>query len=310
MSTPMAALTEAAARVAMFTTAVQLGLLDAIDREPSTVDDLARRCGANERGVRLLLAALVADGFVEEVPGGRFQPTAPGLASLHPLLPIWDQLPEAVRTGKPALDMDSPDTATEMYPHVVASLANMWRDAAVRTAELLPAATRILDVGAGAAPWSIAIAKQNKHSRVVALDLPPVLSTTKRAVAAAADVADQFAYLAGDVFSMPLPVDTYDLVIVGQLCHLFDEPTCVRLIDRLVGALRPGGTLALLETLAGGRGAAVHELSLYLRTRGGALYSPETYQKWLRRAGLDAADVVEVNGTPAIGLFTGRRPSA
>jgi SAM-dependent methyltransferase len=303
----MAALTEAAGRVAAFSTAVQLGLLDAIDREPSTVDDLARRCGANARGIRLLLAALVADGFVEELPGGRFQPSAPGLASLHPLLPMWDQLLDAVRSGKPALDMDTPDTATEIYPHVVASLANMWRDAATRAAKLLPPAQRVLDVGAGAAPWSIAVAQRNRGSQVVALDLPAVLSTTKRAVVAA-EVVDQFAYLAGNVFTMPLPVERYDLVIVGQLCHLFDEATCRRLIDRLVTVLRPGGTVALLETLAGGRGAAVHALSLYLRTREGALYPPETYQEWLRNAGLEVAEPVEIDGQPQIALITGSRP--
>jgi hypothetical protein len=53
VSTPFLALTDAAAKVAAFSTAVRLGLLDRIDREPADAIELARTCGATERGVRL-----------------------------------------------------------------------------------------------------------------------------------------------------------------------------------------------------------------------------------------------------------------
>ena len=99
MSRPFLALADAMATVAAYTTAVQLGLLDRIDREPAGPVELARTCGANERGVRVLLAALESGGFVERLPDGRYRPTLSGLAGYHPLLPMWDNLPTAVRTG-------------------------------------------------------------------------------------------------------------------------------------------------------------------------------------------------------------------
>jgi hypothetical protein len=60
-------------------------------------------------------------------------------------------------------------------------------------------ADRILDVGAGAAPWSLAIARRNPRCRVTALDLGAVLAVTRRAVATAGQ-ADRFDYISGDVF--------------------------------------------------------------------------------------------------------------
>src|SRR5689334_17748027 len=104
VSRPDLVLTGAVALVAAYSTAVQLGLLDRIDREPADPTELARTCGANERGVRLLLGALESGGFVERLDDGRYQPTLTGLAGYHPIIPLWDRLPEAVPTGAPAGD--------------------------------------------------------------------------------------------------------------------------------------------------------------------------------------------------------------
>jgi hypothetical protein len=58
--------------------------------------------------------------------------------------------------------------------------------------------------GAGAAPWSLAIARRNPRCRVTALDLGAVLAVTRRAVATAGQ-ADRFDYVSGDVFDGTRP---------------------------------------------------------------------------------------------------------
>lgn len=112
--------------MAAFSAAVELGLLDRIGRAPADPPELAGTCGADERGVRLLLA---------------------GLANLHPMIPLWNRLPDAVRTGRPVSDPN---------PAPAALLTGLCGGTVEHAAAALPGADRVLDVAAGAAPWRIA----------------------------------------------------------------------------------------------------------------------------------------------------------
>lgn len=295
MSRPFLALTDAVATVAAYSTAVQLGLLDRIDREPADPGELARTCGANERGVRLLLGALESGGFVERLADGRFRPTLTGLAGYHPLIPMWDHLPDAVRTGIPLYDGNPPQLP-----------AGLWADTADAAAAVLPDSRRVLDVGGGAAVWSIAFAAKHPDARVTAMDLPAALPATRRAVARAG-LADRFDYLPADLFRTALEPAGYDLIMASHFCTLLDEPTCANLFRWLAPALAPGGVLAVIETLAGGRGAALQELSLFLRTRDGAVHQPDSYRLWLTEAGLTEVEAVELDCDVAITVITGRQ---
>ncbi|MEV4312665.1 methyltransferase [Actinocrispum sp. NPDC049592] len=306
MSTPFLTLTEAAGTVAAFSTAVRLGLLDRIDREPAEPAELARTCGASERGVRVVLSTLADRGFVERLADGRYRPVLTGLAALHPLIPLWDHLPDAVRTGAPVYEASMSETASEVYPPTVNFLAGLWGDAVEQAADVLPQAKRVLDVGAGAAPWTIAYSIRNPGCRVTAMDLPQVLPATRRAVQRAG-LKDRYEYLEGDVFSTPFEPCAYDLIVLGQVCHLFPPATCAALLDRLAGSLAENGVLAIVETMAGGPGSAIHDLSLYLRTRSGCVHSPAAYEGWLAGAGLTETSTTELTSSLAMAVISGRK---
>lgn len=299
--TPFRTLNEAAGQVAAFTTAVRLGLLDRIDRDPATPAELARTCGATERGVRVVLAALESFGFVEQLPDGRYQPVHTGLAALHPLLSLWEHLPEAVRTGEPVYEVTSPLADLASLPPSVAFLSEIWSDVTERVAAVLPEAKRVLDVGAGAAPWSVAYCARNPDCRVTALDRPIVLPTTRRAISRAG-LTDRYEFASGDV-----EVGSYDLIIMAQVCHLFDTATCTAMIRKLTPALADGGVFAIVDTLAGSGGAAAQELSLYLRSRHGSIYPPEAYREWLTEAGLGDVTGTDLLGELSVTVVTGRK---
>lgn len=296
----------AAGTLAAYSVAVQLGLLDRMDRRPATPGELALACDASERGVQALLALLEAQDIVSRLPDGRYRPAMAGLADLHPTLALWEHLAATVRTGVPVPAFDTTDGAEENYPQLVSALGELWADAVPRAVAVLPEAKSVLDVGAGSARWTIALALRDADCRVTALDLPSVLPVTRRAVARAG-AQTCFTYLAGDVFDIPLATANYDLIVLSQLCHLFDTTTCAALIERLALALTPGGALAIIDTLAGGTGSELHELSLYLRTGGGRVYTQETYRRWLSAAGLTASDTIELGSEPAIALLIGRK---
>ena len=198
-----------------------------------------------------------------------------------------------------------------MVPH----LGTWFAPAAERAADHLAApGLRVLDLGAGAAPWSLALAARDPYTRVTAVELPAVLPATRRAVAAAGYTA-RFDYLGGDLFAVDVGRSVYDLAIAGNLCHLFDEATNRRLLERLFDALRPGGTLAILEALPterfdGPRPVILYALGLLLRTSRGQVYPFSTYVGWLRDAGYEAVERIDLSMAPLISLITARRAAA
>jgi SAM-dependent methyltransferase len=302
-------LQEAMATSSALITAAQLGVLARLDAGPADPVTLARDCAISERGVRLLLAALCSLGLIEEGSNGLYHAALADLTQVTMWVTPWGQLTQAIRDDQPA----TPGGAEALYPEVVAHLGAWFTPAAERAADyLISRGQCLLDLGAGAAPWSLALLARNPDVRVTAVDVPGVLAVTRQVVATSG-YADRFDYLSGDLFTIDLGRSAYDLAIAGGLCHLFDEATNRRLLRRLFDALRPGGTLAILDALPneqfdGPRPVVLYALGLLLRTSNGQVYPFSTYVGWLREIGYEAVERIDLSPTPPISLITARRP--
>jgi hypothetical protein len=116
-----------------------------------------------------------------------------------------------------------------------------------------------------------------------------------------------------EVEAAALP-DSYDLILVDNVCHLRTEPENLRLIARLAPALRAGGRLAIVDVLPADStptmSLALYELSLAVRTTGGRLHPVDAYRRWLQLAGLLDVAVTSLGGHLPHALVTGARPSA
>jgi SAM-dependent methyltransferase len=303
---------EAVAAAAAIAAADRLGVLARLRLGPVDSTTLARDCAISERGASLLLAALAGLGLVEATSGRGYRPLDQPLRLVE-LLAQFRQLEAAVRDGKTILAADVPAKAGAFYPDVVPVLAHIVAPAAERAAEhLARPGLRVLDVGAGAAPWSLALARRDPACRVTAVDLPAVLTATRQAVVAAGCTA-QFTFVGGDLFTVDWSPHDYDLAIAGNVCHLFDELTNRRLLGRLLHALRPLGRLAVIdvvpnEGLDGPRSVVLYALGLLLRTRAGRVYPFSTYVGWLRDAGLQAVERLDLATTPALSVITAQKP--
>ena len=308
-------LQEALAISSALAAADHLGVLARLDAGPADSITLARDCAISERGSRLLLAALHSLGLIEEDFDGLYRTALPELGQLTAWITPWSQLTQAIRDGRPATAGDGPGGAEALYPEVVAHLGVWFAPAAEQAANYLIAqGQRILDLGAGAAPWSLALAARDPDIRVTAVDVPAVLEVTRNVVATRG-YGTQFDYLSGDLFTIDMGRGVYDLAIAGSLCHLFDEATNRRLLRRLFDALRPGGTLAILDALPNERfdgppSVVLYALGLLLRTNRGQVYPFSTYVGWLREVGYEAVERVDLSPTPPITLITARRPTA
>jgi hypothetical protein len=284
-------LADAVAASAAVAAAGRLGVLARLEAGPAGTAALAADCGIGERGAKRLLAALAGLGLIErdEREDGAWRAAIPGLSRLGGLHAMWDALPDVVRSGRPVAPIGSPDGAAAFYPGVVGFIAAMFVAAAERAATLMPAGARVLDAGAGAAPWSLAVAARNPGCHVTAVDLGEVLPVTTRAVTAAG-LTDRYRYQAADLFTANLGGPTYHLVIIANVCHLFSARENRRLIGKLAGCLRPDRALAVVDVLSEGCAdpgqVARYELGLMLRSGQGQVYPLAAYEDWLTGAGL------------------------
>jgi ubiquinone/menaquinone biosynthesis C-methylase UbiE len=327
-------LTEAVTTAAALDAADSLGVLAVLEAGPAGPTTVAATCRITDRGAAVLLYALDVLGLVERVddtrssgagpaqdrqPSGESERPAtaeaeaafcarPHIAALVGGLARAARLRDEIRDGRSRHEADTGAGAAALYPMVVGSLAALMRQPAARVAKWLPhPAGDVLDVGAGAAPWSIALATADPSCHVTALDLPEVLAVTRQAVANASLQA-RFRFLPGDMLTAPLE-PRFDLVVLGNICHLFDAAANQTLLRRLSRALRPGGAVAIVDILPAQDPQARRSVSLYAlgllgRTASGGVHGEDAYRTWLAEAGFGSTTVRRTGDHPPMSLIT------
>jgi SAM-dependent methyltransferase len=244
--------------------AVELGVFDTLDAHgPSTVEPLARALDASPPHLAALLDGLVVLGLLDKVRGvyglnetAERYLTSDGAATMAALVAVangplgnWEHLADTVRHGRPATPID--DDPAAFYLPLVRATFPTQRRAADRTAALLGLARacrplRVLDVGAGGAPWSVAVLTLCPDATAVVNDLPGVVEHAAERLADAG-VADRAELRPGDYLAVDWENGAYDLVVLGHVCRAEGDERTRRLLARAWDALRPGGRLVLAD---------------------------------------------------------------
>ena len=119
-----------------------------------------------------------------------------------------------------------------------------WRRLTARETEL-PEGGRALDVAAGTADLSLAIARQSPSATVFALDFSLGMLARGQAKASEKPEGDRIAFLAGDALRLPFPENTFDAVTSGFLMrNVVDIEGAFAEMGRVI---RPGGRVVCLE---------------------------------------------------------------
>lgn len=289
--------------------ALRLGVFDALGQGPVPGEALARRLGADQRGLELLLAALASFGYVtHSAEGYASTPKAhnwlrdvPGsYATVFSfwqtvLFELWDDLERSVRDGEPAVDFyqwleQRPRTMRE-FQTMLTRLASWLCPQVLETVAVPAGPVRLLDVGGGHATYAVGFCQRYPELAATVLDLPGALAVGGEAVAQAG-LTDRVTMRAGDLRTARFD-EEFEIALLFNIVHGL-EPAAVRaLLHAVGGALRPGGQLILLEPLsdlAGGGGvvgeAFVRTFSLNLfHGQGGQVYAYSELAGWLHEAG-------------------------
>ena len=305
--------------------AVDLALFDEIDRHgPTTVADLASSLAVSERHLGQLLDALVTLQLLERRGGvltltetaERYLCSA-SEASMTELVRIapgphhnWAHLAETIRIGRVAQPIDD-DPATFYVPLVRATFATQLRAASrlgLRLGWARQPGLRVLDLGAGAAPWAVAVLEQSPGATAVVNDLPTVIAEAASALRRRG-LDDRATLLPGDFLSVEFEPSSFDLVVLGHLCRTEGPQRSRALIQRAADALRPGGQVVVADYFADNErsvNAFTVQMGLTMAAntaRGGSITHAEMCA-WLQAAGFEALRLLEPIGAQFVYVAT------
>ena len=110
-------------------------------------------------------------------------------------------------------------------------------------------ALRVLDLGAGRAPWSIAVLEQSLGSTSVINELPGVIGLAER-MCGSKGLSARVEFRPGDFHDIEFEPDTYDVVVLGHICRTEGETRSRSLVQRAFRSLRPGGGILIADYFA------------------------------------------------------------
>jgi len=279
-------------------TGFELDLFSAIAEGANQPDTLAKRVGASERGVRILADYLAIQGFLTK-EGDRYS-LAPETAGF-----LDRRSPAFMGSVIGFLASENTKPQNEMWVAFAKSMAPLTGPSAMFMAEVAgmqeQKPCKVLDVAASHGMFGITFARQNPKAQVVALDWPAVLEVTKEN-ARAAGVEDRLRLLPGSVFEADLGTD-YDVVLLTNILHHFDKPTCEKLLRRIHAALKPGGRAITLEFVPNEDRitpptAAGFSLIMLTGTAAGDAYTLSEYDAMFKNAGFSNSTLHQLPAGP------------
>ena len=302
---PLVETFQAVVRARAIMVATKLGVFEELQNKSKTAIEIAQHLKTDRRATEKLLTCLVGSGYL------RFKSSRYGLSRtarkwllkdspvslhdnmLHRFLE-WDVIEsfeDFVRTGKPLNVHENLSTEQwETYQRGMRSLAGLAAPEVARRLPVPSTAKAMLDVGGSHGYYSVALCRRHPQLQSTILDLPSAIQSAK-AILEKEGMGDRIVHRACDVLSADLGTNRWDLVFSSQLVHHFDEPTNVKLMERIAHSLRPGGIVAIVEILrpatpnrAGETGAV---LDLFFATSSlSGCWSSQEITDWQRRAGL------------------------
>ncbi|MCE8422796.1 MAG: methyltransferase domain-containing protein [Candidatus Methanoperedens sp.] len=296
---------EDADKIVLLGSALKTGIFSALAGEKD-IAELVSELNANERALFIVLEALCSLGFVNREKNryiitdkARFFFVERGEDYLGDYLPhalnklkAWLDLPLIIKGEKPGKEAptDVPSfmkamssRPDKMVEFVVDECIRRKKDA--KTA---------LDLGGGPGKYARTFVK--KGMEVVLYDMPETIDyvsmefglkdirnlTLKKGDFTEHEFADDF------------QDGSFDIVFMGNICHIYSEEENIKLIGRAGKILKKGGLLAI-EDFVRGRSpeAEMFAVNMLASTIAGGTWTEEQYREWLKVAGFSKIEVLD-----------------
>ena len=297
---------------AAYKTAIELELFTKIADGNKSVAEIAKACGASEKGIRVLADVFTVHGFLTKSDGNytlsdmaaaflnknsqTYLGSAVDFIMSEGQKRGYDDLTNAVRNGgsqvqgEASMDPDSPMWVTfakammpMMFPAAMGIAGNLGFEKDQKL--------KVLDIAAGHGIFGITVAQAYPNAEVYAVDWKNVL-TVATENANRMGVGDRHHLIPGSAFDVEFG-DDYDVVLVTNFLHHFDVETCTAFMKKVNAALKPGGKAITLEFIPNDDrvsppGEALFALVMLAATPGGDAYTFNELKKMCEDAGFSS----------------------
>ena len=309
-------------RTAALRAAIDLDLFTLIGEGERNALDLAEKSNAAPRGIRILCDYLTVIGFLAKVRDtyrltltsavflNRKSPacmaTMVQFLNSPKLMSGFTNFTETIRRGETQLGsggVNEPEFcewvtfAESMTP----LMSTACQAIAEHCSEANSRCIRVLDVAAGHGLFGIAVASRTSKAQITAQDWPNVLEVA-HCNATLAGVADRYHLLPGSVLDVDLG-EGYDVVLVTNLLHHFDEDACTKILRKIHHCLSDKGQLITLEFVPNDDRVsppipATFSLMMLGLTSAGDAYTARQHEQMLFNAGFNKPSVIPVPQSP------------
>ncbi len=308
-------------------TAVELHLFTALVAQPASAAELAQRLEADERGVRALLRALLAIGYVVE-ENGRYHNSPmtdkwfvqSGVLDMNAALSVfnvflhelWPHAAEVVRTGERPFNFyefvySDPELAHNFQQMMVGN-ANVVGAEVLKKLTVPAGVARLLDVGGGHGVFSVMLANAQPHLQATILDTAVALETAKHHISQH-NLNGRIHLLPGDMWQMDWG-EPYDLILLFNMVHHYDLDTNRKLLQKAYAALKPGGQVAIFDQIEGsvfgsGSNGIVQMLAfMFYLFANGRVYAADELMALLAEVGFKNQQITKMRLSPGSSLIT------
>ncbi len=290
----------------------EVGVFEALSDGALSAKEIATRCGADEDRMLALLGGNVAAGTLDrsaegfalsELAAAHLVRGRPGylgalVRSSPGPLENWPGLADTVRGADPPRDVDGEagvfftELAEATFP---AQLATARAAFVSLLDERLPPDVRVLDIGAGAAPWTTAVLESRPEGRAVVNELEAVVPVAERHLAAVG-LSSRCEILAGDYWKLELPPRAFDLVVLANVCRGEGDEGAASLVRKAADSVVRGGFVLVAEylledDLTGPPQAQLLGVTMVANTTRGSTFTRSQAVAWLAASNLEVEAV-------------------
>ena len=293
-------------------TANRYEVFNRLAERPKGASDLAAECGANPRSFEMLLNACVAHKLLQKKDGlfsntevtaafmvrGRPAYLGDALRYATDLFPIWGQLPEAVKTGRPQLD---PEKILGTDPAKTRNFILGMHNRAEGIAASLACALdlngykRMLDVGGGSGTYSIKLVQKTPGLTSAVMDFPAVTAIAQEIIAGY-KLSDRVSTVVGNYHDERYPTGN-DVVLMSGMMHREVPEVCRALLRKANAAMDSGGMVVVVDVFCDDDShvtpafATLFALNMMLTSENGSAHAITEMADWMLQTGFKDVQV-------------------
>jgi 2-polyprenyl-3-methyl-5-hydroxy-6-metoxy-1,4-benzoquinol methylase len=308
-------------------TAVEFGVFTKLADRRLTGIELGEELGLHPRAIADFFDTLVAMKFLDRAgdgPDARYFNTPEAALFLDAASPryiggilimlnarlfkYWNDLPEALRTGKPQNEVTHNQTNifAELYADAIKLEQFMGAMTGLSRVNFEAFAAKfnfskhqtLCDVGGATGLLAIEAAKKHPHLKAISFDLPPVEPIAKKHIDAIG-LSARVSTASGDFFKDALP--KADVITMGMILHDWNLEKKMHLIRAAYDALPPGGAFVAIEAIIDDARrenllGLLMSLNMLIEFGDAFDFTAADFQKWCSEVGFKRFETIHLNG--------------